>query len=302
MVENTDFYKEIIDNLYDGIYFVDRQRIITYWNKGAERITGYTSREVIGRSCRDNILNHVTANGVQLCGTQCPLAACMKDGNPREADVFLHHADGHRMPVLVRAAPLRDALGNIIGAVETFSSDRGIETVRQELRDLRHTVQTDKLTGIGNRLFLEGRLRAVIAELQHRTDTGAGLLFMDIDHFKHFNDIHGHEVGDKVLRMVASTLHHGLRRSDVVGRWGGEEFLAIVNTVTSEDELLITAEKIRMLIAFSRLDLATANLTVTVSMGATLFLPTDTPDSIVHRADLLMYQSKQTDRNRVTVG
>ncbi len=83
MPNEKDFYKEIIDNLYDGVYFVDRDRVITYWNKGAERITGYSAEQTIGRACRDNLLNHVTANGVELCLTNCPLAAVMQDGNPR---------------------------------------------------------------------------------------------------------------------------------------------------------------------------------------------------------------------------
>ena len=80
MLEDNNFYKDLIDNLFDGVYFVDRERLITYWNKGAERITGYESNQVIGRSCRDNMLNHVTADGEQLCTSQCPLAACMEDG------------------------------------------------------------------------------------------------------------------------------------------------------------------------------------------------------------------------------
>lgn len=107
MPDEKDFYKDIIDNLYDGIYFVDRDRVITYWNKGAERITGYAATQTIGHSCRDNLLNHVTANGIQLCMTNCPLAAVMEDGHVREAEVFLHHKDGHRMPVVVRATPMR---------------------------------------------------------------------------------------------------------------------------------------------------------------------------------------------------
>ena len=99
MPENRNFDKDLIDNLYDGVYFVDRERVITYWNKGAERITGYKDRQVIGRCCGDNVLNHVDAAGVELCRSHCPLAACMEDGLPREVEVFLHHADGHRMPV-----------------------------------------------------------------------------------------------------------------------------------------------------------------------------------------------------------
>src|SRR5512141_2290713 len=98
MPEEKDFYKDIIDNLYDGVYFVDRDRNITFWNKGAERITGYKSAAVVGRPCSDNVLNHVDAQGLELCREHCPMAACILDGKVREADVFLHHADGHRLP------------------------------------------------------------------------------------------------------------------------------------------------------------------------------------------------------------
>ena len=119
--ENTNLYKNIIDNLYDGVYFVDQDRVITYWNKGAERITGYQRDHVLGKSCSENILNHVTEDGLELCSGHCPLASCMDDGSIREADVYLHHADGHRVPVLVRAAPLREEYGRIFGAVEILA-------------------------------------------------------------------------------------------------------------------------------------------------------------------------------------
>jgi diguanylate cyclase (GGDEF)-like protein/PAS domain S-box-containing protein len=302
MTEGKDFYKDIIDNLYDGVYFVNRERTITYWNKGAERITGYAQQEVIGRSCRDNLLNHVTSAGAQLCYGECPLAACMRDGVTREADVFLHHADGHRVPVLVRAAPLRDAEGNIIGAVETFTGDAGARSARQELRRLRRTLQTDMLTGAGSRRFIEGRLRAVIAEHENETAPAVGVVFIDIDRFKEFNDAFGHDIGDKVLRMVSATLRNSLRKSDAIGRWGGEEFLAILNDVSSPDDLMTICEKLRTLVALSRLDIAGASLTVTVSIGATQLLPGDTSESVVRRADMLMYQSKESGRNRVHLG
>jgi diguanylate cyclase (GGDEF)-like protein/PAS domain S-box-containing protein len=301
MAEDKDFYKGLIDNLSDGVYFVDRERIITYWNKGAERITGYLGAQVVGHSCRDNLLNHITADGIQLCQSLCPLAACMKDGNVHEAEVFLHHADGHRLPVLVRGSPVRDPEGKIIGAVEIFSIATETLTLRRQVRVLRRTARIDTLTKIGNRQYLEGRLRAVIAEFKDHTPA-AGLLFIDIDHFKQCNDTYGHDAGDKVLCMVASTLYYNMRKTDIVGRWGGEEFLAILYDVASSDELTSIAEKLRILVESSRVDLTNTSLTITISVGATLLLPTDTPASIVHRADQLMYKSKQRGRNRVSVG
>jgi len=296
------FDKDVIDNLNDGVYIVDRERLISYWNKGAERITGYSNRQAMGRSCRDNLLNHVTAEGIVLCQTHCPLAACMEDGKVREVEVFLHHADGHRIPVQIRAAPMRDQKEKIIGAVETFSSSTALMTVRRELQDLRRTSSTDSLTGIGNRRYLEGRLRAVVAEFQQHIDPAAGIIFMDIDRFKQINDTCGHEVGDKVLRMVGATLRQSLRQTDVLGRWGGEEFVAVLYDVASLDALKTVSEKLRALVEASRLDFTGGSLSVTISMGATRLLPDDTPESVLHRADTLMYQSKQAGRNRVSFG
>jgi diguanylate cyclase (GGDEF)-like protein/PAS domain S-box-containing protein len=299
MVDKGGFYKEVIDNLSDGVYFVDRSRVVTYWNKGAERITGYRSDEVLGRSCRDNLLSHVTAEGVQLCDGRCPVEACMEEGVAQEAEVFLHHADGHRVPVLIRAAPFHDEEGKIVGAVETFSSDLGDVAVRQQLRELRQQTRTDSVTGISNRAHLEGRLRALVAEFAGKSD--AGVVFLDIDHFKEFNDAHGHDTGDRVLRMVAATLKSSLRGTDAIGRWGGEEFLGILYDVSSLESLRKTCEKLRTLVELSSLDLEGRGLSVTISVGGTLLHPADTPESIVHRADELMYRSKQAGRNRTTV-
>lgn len=301
MPDKNDFYKDIIDNLYDGIYFVDRDRVVTYWNKGAERITGYSAERTVGRACRDNLLNHVTANGVQLCLNQCPLAAVMEDGNPREAEVYLHHADGYRVPVVIRASALRDNEGNIIGAIETFSNNTHVIHARRQAREMRHLAMTDPLTGLGNRRHIESRLKAVIAEAQG-SDNIPGLLFMDLDHFKQFNDRHGHATGDIILRMVANTLRLALRATDTTGRWGGEEFIAILSDVPDEKALRTAAEKVRNLVNFSRLDAEGQSLTVTISIGGTLLEAADTPESFVRRGDELMYRSKQAGRNCVTIG
>ncbi|HEX2996502.1 MAG TPA: sensor domain-containing diguanylate cyclase, partial [Anaerolineales bacterium] len=292
---------DIIDNLYDGVYFVDRDRLITYWNKGAERITGYSSAQTIGRSCYDNLLNHVTASGVQLCMNRCPLAAVMEDGREREVEVFLRHAQGHRLPVAVRATALRDETGKIIGAIETFSNNTNVINTRRELREMHRIAMTDPLTRIGNRRFLDGRLRAAIAEFKSN-GSRAGMLSMDLDRFKHFNDLYGHNTGDSVLRMVAQTIRYALRATDSIGRWGGEEFIAILHDLRDDDDLQAAAEKIRTLVEHSRLDLDGQGLIATVSIGGTMLRAGDTPESFVSRADQLMYQSKQAGRNRVTIG
>ncbi len=79
MDNRQDFFHQLLDNLYDGVYFVDRDRNITYWNKGAERLSGYPTREVVRKSCRDNLLVHMDGNGKLLCLDGC-LTATMADG------------------------------------------------------------------------------------------------------------------------------------------------------------------------------------------------------------------------------
>jgi len=300
MDDNPEFYKDIIDNLYDGVYFVDRDRRITYWNKGAERITGYKSSQTIGRHCRDNILNHITANGTQLCLTNCPLAASMEDGKPREAEVFLHHHDGHRMPVIVRASPIRNKDGEIIGAVESFSNNEKVIQTRRQVDELRQSVFTDPLTGVGNRRQLEERLYATKIEVERGVGI-AGLIFIDIDKFKNINDTYGHEVGDKILLMVVRTLKHNLRATDLLGRWGGDEFMAIIQDVQDLSTLQDVAKKLRVMVESSRLDLETVRLSVTISIGATLIQAGETSENFFQRADQLMYKSKQAGRNQITV-
>jgi len=101
--EQDGFYRTLLGNLYDGVYFVNRDCRITYWNSGAESIAGYSRSEVVGSRCSDNVLMHVDEDGQCLCqGLMCPLEETMSDGKSRTAEVFLHHRNGHRVPVRVR--------------------------------------------------------------------------------------------------------------------------------------------------------------------------------------------------------
>ena len=90
MEQDLALYRDLVDNMSDGVYFVDRTRTITYWSRGAERLTGYHASEVVGRRCLDGILNHVDECGTELCGAGCPLKATIRDGRCRDAHVFMH--------------------------------------------------------------------------------------------------------------------------------------------------------------------------------------------------------------------
>ncbi len=298
---DENFYKEILNSLQDGIYYLDRDRVITYWNRAAEKITGYSSEQVIGRSCRNNILNHVNAQGVVLCKDHCPMAATMQDGKPREVYVYLHHAEGHRVPVQIRSSPIRDPNGEIVGAVETFSKGTSPENTERRLRKLQQTALLDPLTAIGNRRHLESRLKLRLLDFKEN-NIPFGLLFCDIDHFKALNDTFGHNLGDQMLRAVAQTLRANIRESDTMGRWGGEEFMVILQDI-DPDALLMIGEKLLQLVSHSHLTLPDKRiLSTTISIGGTLNRKEDSLESLVDRADRLMYQSKANGRNRITIG
>jgi diguanylate cyclase (GGDEF)-like protein/PAS domain S-box-containing protein len=296
----NQFYKELLENLYDGVYFVDLERKITYWNKGAEHISGYSQEQVLGAYCHNNLLQHVTEDGVQLCHNDCPLTVTMKDGQERESELYLRHIDGYRVPVLVRTSPIRDEKGKIIGAVEVFSNNQTIMKMKRRISKMEQTVIYDPLTQIGNRKHIEVKIKSALQEYRQMRFP-FGVLFIDIDHFKSINDTFGHITGDKVLRAVANTLRHNLRETDTCGRWGGEEFLALVFNLDGEN-LRAIAEKLRSLVEQTVIPTETGKPSVTISIGATLVRNEDTLESLVYRADKLMYISKSNGRNCVSIG
>ena len=113
MQEIEERYINIFDNLYDGAYFVDRDRKITYWNQAAEKITGFSPQEVVGKDCASNIFTHIDKQVNNLCKGLCPLAESMNMGETKEAELYLHHKKGHRIPVSVRIIPFKDNDGNV---------------------------------------------------------------------------------------------------------------------------------------------------------------------------------------------
>ena len=300
MDKNIEFYKALLDNLYDGVYFLDRERAIHHWNKGAERITGYSRSEVEGSCCWDNILMHVDAEGNSLCQDSCPSRKTMEEGIPAEAEVFLHHKNGHRIPVSVKVSPIHDENGAIIGAVEIFRDNSEKLASLSLIEELEEKAFQDPLTNLPNRRYLDRFLLARLDE-SSRYDWKFGLIFLDIDHFKSVNDTYGHDVGDEALKVLARTLTLCSRSFDIVGRWGGEEFvIAVVNV--DREKLRQIAERYRRMIESSSVTAGEINFSMTVSLGATLVCKGDTLDSLVKRADGLMYQSKQAGRNCVTLG
>ena len=290
----------ILNNIYGGVYYVDKNRKIKYWNKEAEEITGYSKEEVIGKYCYDNILQHVDDNGKNLCQDGCPLHATIDDGKKREANVYLHHKEGQRVPVTIRVVPLKNEKNKIIGAVELFFKNKQVKSLEDKINDLRKENYKDELTDINNRKFLKEVLDKIISRDDIKKDNIA-FCFLDIDDFKHINDTYGHLVGDKILSMVAKTLKNNVRYADKAFRWGGDEFALILFDIENKEKLIKLLKRLQSLINGSFITHNQKKLSVTMSFGAAKLKNDDTLKSLTKRADDNMYESKKKGKNIITV-
>lgn len=297
-MENNLIYQEVLKHVKEGVYFVDTNRKITFWNHHAEKITGFAAEQVLDRHCYENILNHVDEDGNPLCQQGCPLHRTMEDTHNREALVYLHHKQGHRVPVMVKTFPLYDG-DRLIGAIELFSDEKPPTQLLKEIEDLKVLAMTDQLTGLANRRYTESFLSGKLVELEE-FDTPFGVALVDIDHFKAINDTYGHDTGDLAIQMVVRSLVNAVRSGDLVGRWGGEEFLVVFSAV-GFDQLRQISERMRMLVEASSVQREGSDIRVTVSIGSVFVEKTASKDRIIHLADRLMYQSKEKGRNRITL-
>lgn len=177
-----------------------------------------------------------------------------------------------------------------------------LEKLRRELESARREAATDPLTGLLNRKGLERAIEHAIAEHQSKAPPVC-LLMVDIDHFKKINDRYGHLLGDKVLRLVATTLRQSIKGRDTAARYGGEEFSVLLPDTPLQGAKTL-AEQIRIAIATGRIlrmDNRQPIGQITVSIGLSTHHPGETPAQLLHRADEALYQSKNAGRNRVTV-
>jgi diguanylate cyclase (GGDEF)-like protein len=230
----------------------------------------------------------------------CPIAATIADGKPCEAEVYMHHKDGHRIPVSVRVSPLTDRDGNIIGGIELFSDISNQAANELRVKELEKLALLDDLTQLANRNYIEREIQSSLEE-KKRFNVPFGILFIDIDHFKKYNDIYGHPAGDEVLNFIANTFVANTRPFDLYGRWGGEEFIGIIRNINGKD-LESLANRLRSLTENSYIIHENEKLFVTISIGATLAKENDTIDTLIKRADTLMYKSKAAGRNCLTIG
>ncbi|MCB2185404.1 MAG: diguanylate cyclase [Deltaproteobacteria bacterium] len=291
------FYRKLLDEIYDGVYFVDVEGRIVYWNKAAEDLTGYAAEEMMGSLCQDGLLEHLSEEGVSLCGPACPMQATLEDGQRRQADIFLRHRQGHLVPVQVRVSAVRVAEEQIIGAVVLFHDSTPWRELRERLEDLERLALVDPLTGLPNRRYLESQLDLKIGELE-RYGWPFGVLFLDVDNFQSLNESFGQITGDRVLTTLGRTLMHNARLGDLVGRWEADAFMILLSNV-DRTALIRAAERYRVLVRSSVVLHRPHSLTVTVSLGGALADPLDTMESLLAKLEARLERAKALGRDCV---
>lgn len=183
---------------------------------------------------------------------------------------------------------------------EVSASTEEIGELKRKLEEARREAMTDGLTGIANRKCFDERLRMAAAEAME-TGTPLSLVMTDLDHFKKFNDQHGHPVGDQVLKLVGTTLIQNIKGKDTAARYGGEEF-ALILPDTDLSGAQSVAETIRQAVASKRLYKRGSDTplgTITLSLGVATYRPGEPIDELVRRTDEALYFAKNTGRNRV---
>jgi len=169
---------------------------------------------------------------------------------------------------------------------------------RRERDVARKMAEEDMLTGVQSRRAIEMQLRALASEAR-AGGSGLGVLFVDIDHFKSINDRFGHGIGDACLAAVAKRLQAELRDGDHLGRWGGEEFVALLPGANL-DNAHHTSERILRAVSEDAVQIASGEVSITVSIGIAVLDPLhDDMHSLLHRADSALYRAKANGRNRV---
>lgn len=276
-----------LEQTADTVVITDRQGIIEYVNPGFEKTTGYTRDEALGQTPR------LVKSGKQGAGFYKKLWETILAGDVFN-DVFVNRRkDGSLYYEEKTITPLKDAAGEITHFVAT---GKDVTERMQAQERLQHMAQHDALTELPNRLLYIDRLKQALARARWHERLVA-VLFVDMDRFKNINDTLGHEVGDQLLQALAARLAAGVREGDTVARFGGDEFVILLDDVGSEKDIGAVAQKVLDTLA-PPFVIDGQSLYVTASIGVSLY-PNDGEDSgtLIKNADIAMYRAKDLGKN-----
>jgi PAS domain S-box-containing protein/diguanylate cyclase (GGDEF)-like protein len=295
-LRDAALHKALLDQLEAGIYMVDRERRILYWNAAAERISGYMAHEVAGHFCHGDLLMHCDGEGTVLCGKGCPLAGVMGDGRPRECTVFLRHRQGHRVPVRVRSRAIYDSSGGVIGAVEVFEE---AIAARDGIRALQPFGCLDELTGAVTRKYGEMRVRQSLEAL-NLFEIPFGWMRVGLDNREDLEHRYGYGMIDAAVRMVGATLDRNLGSLDLLTRWTRTEFRIEIDHCGRMD-LGEIADRLLTLVRASGLEWWGDRLSLSVSIAAANAEHGDTLESLEARVAEAFESSRASGGNRAAI-
>jgi diguanylate cyclase (GGDEF)-like protein/PAS domain S-box-containing protein len=295
----------ILDAVSDGVYVTTAEREIVFWSKGAERITGYSSDEVLNRHCYDNILVHTDVLGKNLCFDGCPLRKCVETGERQEAkEVFLKRKDGERVAVYVKASVLQ--VGDERYGLEIFGELQSVagSTLAEKLKQLSDVSTVDQLTGLYNRRYIDTILEQQYG-LFKRHFQRFGLVMIDVDKFKSINDSFGRLAGDEALKLVGSVIQRSLRSMDFLARFGGDEFIIVCPLIELEGVEKLSGRIVELVhhSVLSSPDNPTNIIEVSVSVGGSMVDYKDkSAREVIVRADEALYRVKRDGGNWYALG
>lgn len=283
-----------LDSMGEAVLRTDLHANVTYLNRAAEKMTGWTREEAVGRPVAD-VLRFIDAVSGTVVGS--PVEIMLQDDqHKRVADRMpsvLVRRDGLKREIENTLALTHDQDGGVTGAVIAFHD---VSAARAKSVEMTHLAQHDVLTHLPNRVLFKDRLAQALA-LAERQGKQLAVMFVDLDYFKKVNDSLGHEMGDKLLQSVASRLLACVRRTDTVSRFGGDEFAILLSQIEHAEDATFSARKIlRSLAAPYVID--NKSLDISASVGASTY-PCDGQDaeSLLNKADAAMYEAKKHGRN-----
>lgn len=293
---DTDLLSALPDHIDTGMYIVDPERRILYWNAAAVAITGYSAIDVTGRLCHGDLLMHCDAEGVGMCGAACPLAAVIQDGRSRECVIFLRHKQGHRVRVRVRSRAIHNPQGKVVGAIEVFAEEPSAAHLS---RHHSGTAHFDQATGLANRPWGELKAKQALETLA-QFGTRFGWVQIGLDKSEDLSHQWGHGFIDAAMLVMGRTLERSLRPMDLLVRWDRSEFRALVWCSTSR-ELLETVRTAVVLVRSSSVAWWGEGMHVRASAGAVMAQPDDSLASLEAGASAGYEASRSAGGNRATV-